>query len=249
MKAKEIVEILAKEKVVEKLLSHYFTENKKDLSQNLYMSLLLKDDDFLTELYTSEKINYYLIGAIRNEIMSTKSLHSRENRKAGLIKGETTQIYDEKRNYIDIADVEYTNIADEVDEFLNTLTPLEKEIVWLFPMLNYTNEKKEEIDIICNNYNITYRQYQKLIPKIKKKFQDHFKADTIKKEFEPRIKEEVIQYDKKGNVVAVYDNIKDAADKLGLNKDSIRRVCRGERKTYNGFIFKFKKYLKKLKNN
>ena len=245
MKAKEIVEILAKEKVVENLLKHYFTENKEDLSQNLYMDLLGKDDDFLTELYTTGRINYYLIGAIRNEIMSTKSLHSRENRKAGLIKGEITPIYDEKRNYIDIADVEYTNIADEVDEFLNTLTPLEKEIVWLFPMLNYANEKKEEIDIICNNYNISYRQYQKLIPKIKKKFQDHFKADTIKKEFEPRIKEEVIQYDKKGNVVAVYDNIKDAADKLGLNKDSIRRVCRGERKTYKCFIFKFKNFLEK----
>ena len=170
MKAKEIVEILAKEKVVENLLKHYFTENKEDLSQNLYMYLLGKDDDFLTELYTSGRMNYYLIGAIRNEIMSTKSLHSRENRKAGLIKGDTTPIYDEKRNYIDIADVEYTNISDEVDEFLNTLTPLEKEIVWLFPMLNYANEKKEEIDIICNNYNISYRQYQKLIPKIKKKF-------------------------------------------------------------------------------
>ena len=159
MKAKDIVEILAKNKTVEKLLTHFSTINKADLSQNLYMDLLGKDDDFLTELYTTGRINYYLVGSIRNEIISTKSLHCRENRKAGLIKGEVMPIYDEKRNYIDIADVEYTNISDEVDEFLNTLTPLEKEIVWLFPMLNYANEKKEEIDIICNNYNISYRQY------------------------------------------------------------------------------------------
>ena len=36
MKAKEIVEILAKEKVVEKLLSHYFTENKERKEQRYF---------------------------------------------------------------------------------------------------------------------------------------------------------------------------------------------------------------------
>ena len=248
MNAKEIVEILANEKVVEKLLSHYFTENKADLAQNLYMYLLGKDDDFLTELYTSGKINYYLIGAIRNEIMSTKSLHSRENRKAGLIKGETTPIYDEKRNYIDIADEEYESISDEVVEFLNTLPEVEKEIAWLFPMLNYDKEKKEEIDIILHNYNLTYNQYQKLLPKIKKKFQEHFKKGLVGKKFQPRIKDEVVQEDTAGNIIAIYDNLRDAADKLGFSIDSIRRCCNSDRKTYKGFIFKFKKnILKKIK--
>lgn len=240
MKAKEIVELLAKDRVIEKLLTHYNTSFKEDLAQNLYISLLEKDDDFLTDLYNSGRINYYLIGAIRNEIMSHTSLHCRENRKAGLIKGEVTPIYDEKRNY-DIADVKERNISDEVVDFLNTLSPLEKEIVWLFPMLNYSNEKKEEIDIICSNYNITYREYQKLVPKIKKKFQVHFKVSTTKKEFEPRIKNEVLQIDKNGKIIAVYDNSKDAANKLGLNFNSIRRCCNGDRKTYKGYVFKFKK--------
>jgi len=242
MKAKEIVELLAKDRVIEKLISHYNTSFKEDLAQNLYISLLGKDDDFLTDLYNSERINYYLVGAIKKEILSNHSLHCRENRKAGLIKGEVTPIYDERKNYEDIADDENeTDISDDVDKFLNTLTPLEKEIAWLIPMLNYDNDKKEQIDTICANYNISYRKYQKLLPKIKKKFQDHFKVSTTKKEFEPRIKNEVLQIDKNGKIIAVYDNSKDAANKLGLNFNSIRRCCNGDRKTYKGYIFKFKK--------
>ena len=242
MKAKEIVELLAKDRVIEKLISHYNTSFKEDLAQNLYISLLEKDDDFLTDLYNSGRINYYLVGAIKKEILSNHSLHCRENRKAGLIKGEVTPIYDERKNYEDIADDENeTDISDKVDTFLNTLTPLEKEIAWLIPMLNYDNDKKEQIDTICANYNISYRKYQKLLPKIKKKFQEHFNKGLTAKNYLPKVKkDEVVQLDKEGNLIAIYDNLRVAADKLGFNNDSIRRCCNGDRKTYKGYIFKFK---------
>ena len=240
MNAKEIVCELAKNKTVEKLLRNYTTQNKADLAQNIYMSLLLKDDAFLTDLYTNGRMNYYLIGAIRNEVMSNTSIHSKENRKAGLIKGEVEDIYDSSKKY-NIVDEEYESIADEVVEFLNTLSEVEKEIAWLFPMLNYEKEKKEEIDIICHNYGITYNQYKKMLPKIKKKFQEHFKKGLAGKKFQPRIKDEVVQEDTAGNIIAIYDNLRDAADKLGFSNDSIRRCCNSDRKTYKGFIFKFKK--------
>lgn len=240
MNAKEIVNELAKNRVVEKLLSHFSTVNKADLAQNIYMSLLLKDDAFLTELYTNGRMNYYLIGAIRNEVMSNTSIHSKENRKAGLIKGEVENIYDSSKKY-DMVNEGYESISDEVVEFLNTLPEVEKEIAWLFPMLNYEKEKKEEIDIICNNYGITYNQYKKMLPKIKKKFQEHFKKGLAGKKFEPRIKDEIVQLDTAGNIIAIYDNLRDAADKLGFILDNIRRCCNGNRKTYKGYIFKFKK--------
>ena len=240
MNAKEIVNELAQNRVVEKLLRNYTTKNKADLAQNIYMSLLLKDDDFLTDLYTNGRMNYYLIGAIRNEVMSNTSIHSKENRKAGLIKGEVENIYDGTKKY-DIVDENYESISDEVVEFLNTLPEVEKEIAWLFPMLNYEKEKKEEIDIILHNYNLTYNQYKKLLPKIKKKFQEHFKKELAGKQFKPRIKDEIVQLDTAGNIIAIYDNLRDAADKLGFILDNIRRCCNGDRKTYKGFIFKFKK--------
>lgn len=240
MKAKEIVNELAKNKTVEKLLRNYTTINKADLAQNIYMSLLLKDDAFLNDLYTSGRMNYYIVGAIRNEVMSNTSIHSKENRKAGLIKGEVEDIYDSSKKY-DIVDADYESISDEVVEFLNTLSEAEKEIAWLFPMLNYDKEKKEEIDIICHNYGITYNQYKKLLPKIKKKFQEHFKKGLVGKKFEPRIKDEVVQEDTAGNIIAIYDNLRDAADKLGFIIDNIRLCCNGKIKTYKGYIFKFKK--------
>lgn len=240
MEAKEIVNELAKNKTVEKLLIHFNTINKADLAQNIYMSLLLKDDDFLTDLYATNRLNYYLIGAIRNEVMSDTSIHSKENRKAGLVKGEVEDIYDSSKKY-DIVDEEYESISDEVVEFLNTLPELEKEIAWLLPMLNFQKEKKEEIDIICHNYGITYNQYKKLLPKIKKKFQEHFKKGLVGKKFELRIKDEVLQEDTAGNIIAIYDNLRDAADKLGFIIDNIRLCCNGKIKTYKGYIFKFKK--------
>ena len=240
MEAKEIVNELAKNKTVEKLLIHFNTINKADLAQNIYMSLLLKDDDFLTDLYATNRLNYYLIGAIRNEVMSNTSIHSKENRKAGLIKGEVEDIYDSSKKY-DIVDEDYESISDEVVEFLNTLPELEKEIAWLLPMLNFQKEKKEEIDIICHNYGITYNQYKKLLPKIKKKFQEHFKKGLVGKKFELRIKDEVLQEDTAGNIIAIYDNLRDAADKLGFLIDNIRLCCNGKIKTYKGYIFKFKK--------
>lgn len=236
----EIVEALARNKTVEKLLSHFNTINKADLAQNIYMSLLLKDDDFLTELYTTNRLNYYIVGAIRNEVMSNTSIHSKENRKAGLVKGEVENIYDGTKKY-DIVNEEYESISDEVVRFLNSLPEVEKEIAWLFPMLNYDKEKKEEIDIILSNYGITYNQYKKMLPKIKKKFQEHFKKGLVGKKFQPRIKDEVVQEDTAGNIIAIYDNLRDAADKLGFSIDSIRRCCNSDRKTYKGYIFKFKK--------
>lgn len=240
MNAKEIVNELAKNKTVEKLLIHFNTINKADLAQNIYMSLLLKDDDFLTDLYATNRLNYYLIGAIRNEVMSNTSIHSKENRKAGLIKGEVEDIYDSSKKY-DIVDEDYESISDEVVDFLNTLPEVEKEIAWLLPMLNFQKEKKEEIDIICHNYGITYNQYKKLLPKIKKKFQEHFKKGLVGKKFELRIKDEVLQEDIAGNIIAIYDNLRDAADKLGFLIDNIRLCCNGKIKTYKGYIFKFKK--------
>ena len=239
MNAKEIVNELAQNRVVEKLLRNYTTINKADLAQNIYMSLLGKDDDFLTDLYISGRMNYYLIGAIRNEVMSNTSIHSKENRKAGL-KGEVEDIYDSTKKY-DVVNEEYESISDEVVYFLNTLPEVEKEIAWLFPMLNYEKEKKEEIDIICHNYGITYNQYKKMLPKIKKKFQEHFKKGLTGKKFQPRIKDEIVQEDTAGNIIAIYDNLRDAADKLGFSNDSIRRCCNSDRKTYKGYIFKFKK--------
>ena len=243
MNAKEIVNELAKNKIVEKIARHYKTPYREDLCQYIYYWLLTKtDENMLNELYSNGQIKQYISGIVYRQIFSDHSHHYCQNVKRigePIIKqnkdGDTyeeTLIYDDTQPH---------QLQDEVVEFLNTLPEVEKEIAWLFPMLNYEKEKKEEIDIICHNYGITYNQYKKMLPKIKKKFQEHFKKGLVGKKFQPRIKDEVVQEDIAGNIIAIYNNLRDAADKLGFSIDSIRRCCNSDRKTYKGFIFKFKK--------
>ena len=243
MNAKEIVNELAKNKIVEKIARHYKTPYREDLCQYIYYWLLTKtDENMLNELYSNGQIKQYISGIVYRQIFSDHSHHYCQNVKRigePIIKqnkdGDTyeeTLIYDDTQPH---------QLQDEVVEFLNTLPEVEKEIAWLFPMLNYEKEKKEEIDIICHNYGITYNQYKQMLPKIKKKFQEHFKKGLVGKKFQPRIKDEVVQEDIAGNIIAIYNNLRDAADKLGFSIDSIRRCCNSDRKTYKGFIFKFKK--------
>jgi group I intron endonuclease len=51
---------------------------------------------------------------------------------------------------------------------------------------------------------------------------------------------EVRQYDLKGNLINVFDNILDAEHKTGIRAGLIRDVCNGSFKTGKGFIWKFK---------
>lgn len=50
----------------------------------------------------------------------------------------------------------------------------------------------------------------------------------------------VVQLDKDGNEVARYNCLQDAATAMGCStKDHIGRVCRGERSTYKGYVWKY----------
>ena len=52
-------------------------------------------------------------------------------------------------------------------------------------------------------------------------------------------KKKVIQYDLEGELVKVFDSISDASKQTEINKSSIAKCCRGERKKAGDFIWKF----------
>ena len=52
-------------------------------------------------------------------------------------------------------------------------------------------------------------------------------------------KKKVIQYDYEGELVKVFDSISDASKQTEINKSSIAKCCRGERKKAGNFIWKF----------
>jgi hypothetical protein len=55
--------------------------------------------------------------------------------------------------------------------------------------------------------------------------------------FENQLWQKVIQKDKKGNIIKIWDNQQQAANSIGCSIHSISNVCRGKSKTAKGFIW------------
>ena len=49
----------------------------------------------------------------------------------------------------------------------------------------------------------------------------------------------VCQYDKGGNIINVYKSATDAENKTGIKRKNIYRVCRGERMSTGGYIWRY----------
>lgn len=77
MSKKEIIEKWAKEKKVENLIKKHtdFSNNPytEDLANDIYIELLLKDDELLERLEKNNEIDYFLTKIIRNNLYSKTS--------------------------------------------------------------------------------------------------------------------------------------------------------------------------------
>lgn len=72
----EVVEILAREQRVERLVQVICKVTSpilKDLAQVIYLALLEYDNDKIVELYEKEQINFFLVRIIKNQWMSSTS--------------------------------------------------------------------------------------------------------------------------------------------------------------------------------
>lgn len=54
----------------------------------------------------------------------------------------------------------------------------------------------------------------------------------------PVIKKKIYQYDKNNNLIKIFNTKAEAAKELNLDSGSIAKVCKGQRKTCGGFIWK-----------
>jgi len=88
---------------------------------------------------------------------------------------------------------------------------------------------KQRISSVCLSVNQTYKgfywSYDYKIP-----YKPH--KDERRKV--------VIQYDLKENLLAEYNSVSEASEKSGFSKSCIAKVCREERSTSGGFIWKYK---------
>ena len=75
----EIINIIAKEHLVERIVNKLLSSSKnpfdcsEDLIQDIYLLLLQKDDDLIVNLYNKGELGYYLLKIAKNQLLSANS--------------------------------------------------------------------------------------------------------------------------------------------------------------------------------
>ena len=78
MTKNEIIEIIAKERLVEQICSNIAKSSDcddtlKDLSQEIYLDLLSKDEEKIVNLYETNQIRFFVVRMILNNLFSKNS--------------------------------------------------------------------------------------------------------------------------------------------------------------------------------
>ena len=244
MKKYEIVNELAQNKTVEKIVKHYKTPHRDDLSQYAYMWLIENgDENLLNELYSQKKINQYISGLIYRQIHSKFSYHAQQNVKRigepiekTNANGETyeeTLVYDDTQPH---------QLENEVDDYLNSLTEMDKEILLL--QIIPKEKRTDDINNICDRYHITKRKYIRIVPQIKENFKKHFTAFKVKNKEKGKYNStrvEMINF-KTGEVIKTFDNFGECKLELepkGFKMTSIYACLEQKQKQYLGYAFRY----------
>ena len=75
----EVLDIIAREHLVEKIVNKLLSSSKnpfdcpEDLIQDIYLLLLQKDDNLIVNLYNKGELGFYLLKIARNQLLSKNS--------------------------------------------------------------------------------------------------------------------------------------------------------------------------------
>ena len=86
MTKNEVVEKLAKERLVEQICSNIeksadCDDTLKDLSQEIYLDLLSKDEEKIVNLYETNQIRFFVVRMVTNNLFSKNSPYYQVFRK------------------------------------------------------------------------------------------------------------------------------------------------------------------------
>ena len=106
----EVIDIIAKEHLVERIVNKLLSSSKnpfdcpEDLIQDIYLLLLQKNDDLIVNLYNKEEIGFYLLKVVRNQLLSKNSKYYYTYIKLGAQSDDLTQaantIFEEDRRRV-----------------------------------------------------------------------------------------------------------------------------------------------------
>lgn len=244
MNAKEIVNELAKNKTVEKIARHYKTPHRDDLCQYIYLWLLTKtDENMLNELYSNGRIKQYITGIVYRQIFSDHSHHYCQNVKR--IGEPIVRVNKDGETYEEILihdDSQPHQLEDEVDNYLNSLPEMDKEILWAQITPKY--KRTDDINNICNRYKISKRKYTRIVPQIKEKFAKRFTDFKIKNKEKGKYnatKVQMINF-KTNEVIKTFSNLGECKLELepkGFKITSIYACLGQKQKQYLGYAFRY----------
>ena len=86
MTKNEIIGIIAKERLVEEIVSNIAKSSDcddtlKDLSQEIYLDLLSKDEEKIVNLYETNQIRFFVVRMVTNNLFSKNSPYYQVFRK------------------------------------------------------------------------------------------------------------------------------------------------------------------------
>ena len=106
----EVLDIIAKEHLVERIVNKLLSSSKnpfdcpEDLIQDVYLLLLEKGDKLIVDLYERGELAYYLLRIVRNQLLSVNSSYYYKYIKLGAKSDDLTQaantIFEEDRRRV-----------------------------------------------------------------------------------------------------------------------------------------------------
>lgn len=84
MTKNEIISVIAKERLVETAIANIAKTNSdtlKDLSQEIYLDLLSKDEEKIINLYETNQIRFFVVRMVTNNLFSKNSPYYQVFRK------------------------------------------------------------------------------------------------------------------------------------------------------------------------
>jgi group I intron endonuclease len=97
----------------------------------------------------------------------------------------------------------------------------------------------------CNYEQLTYKKYFWFFSDTKINIKEHInnilirKKEAQKHRNQKRREKMVVQYDLKGNMIKIWNSLKEATLSINGTNGNISNCCNGKSKTYKGFIWKY----------
>lgn len=222
MSKTDIINIIAKQRMVERIVKKYDIEFKDDLSQMIYLWLLEKPDELIQQLWNHKQINFYVANMVRTQVVSVTSKYYNDYVKRGATLNEA----------IEVPIPEKYTLIDEMMDKIDNLSNEERDM--LYASMEVEAEEREEVR---KKLGITKWKYQDRLKKLRRRICSELGGNLKDLENYYSHRKKVSITDTQHNQL-IFKNFNEAAEYLNIDPSCVRLYC-GRRCYHNGYYFKY----------